>query len=98
MAVDSVEHRIRVALGKAFHHKHQHPEGAVDLGNIAAEQGVSEDQVKEQMTYLRDQNILAGPEAVESEQISGVPAELFGDEHSLSDDGLAWASAGYPVL
>jgi hypothetical protein len=98
MSVESVEHRIRVALGKAFHHKHHNPDGAVDLENIAAEHGVSEDQVKEQMAYLRNQNILAGPLAVEGAQVSGVPAEFYGDQHSLSDNGLAWASAGYPVL
>lgn len=98
MSDESWEHRVRVALGKAFHHRHHNPEGAVDLEHIAREQGVSEDQVKEQMAYLREQNLLVGPLASEGQQVSGVPSHTFADQHQLSDAGFAWVSAGFPIV
>ncbi len=97
MTEQSIEHRIRVAIGKAFHHKHQTQAGTVDLQNIAAQHGVSEDQVKEQMAYLRSQNLLDGPLAAEGEQIADVPITGFGD-YQLTEEGLAWVEAGYNYL
>ena len=95
MAENSLEHRIRVALGKALHHKHRTGSGSVDIENIASEQGVSVDQVKEQFVWLREQNLAGGPLDLEGEQIAKVPAGWFGD-HELTDAGLEWAEEGFP--
>jgi hypothetical protein len=98
MSYASLEHRIRIALGKAFHHKHHTgAEGAVDIGNIASEHNVSEDQVKEQLAFLHANNVLSGPLALEGEHTAGVPAAMYHDVH-ITDAGLGWAAAGYPVL
>lgn len=97
MTDDSIFHKIRVDLGKAFHHKHTNPDGKVDIESIATENGVSQSQVQEQMEYLRRQNLIAGPMANEGLQVRGVPdSEL--DQHNLTQDGLAWSMAGYPVI
>jgi len=97
MTEESIEHRIRVAIGKAFHHKHQTGTGTVDLDNIASDHGVSEDQVKEQIAYLKKQNVIGGPMASEGEQVANVPISGFG-EYQLTEEGLAWAGAGYNYL
>ncbi len=97
MTEESIEHRIRVEIGKAFHHKHQTQSGTVDLQNIAAQHGVSEDQVKEQIAYLKKQNILGGPLAGEGEQVANVPFAALAS-YELTDEGLAWAGAGYNYL
>ncbi len=97
MSDDSIIHKVRVSIGKAFHYKHKDPAGKVDLESIASENGVSEDQVREQMEYLRSQNLIRGPLSNEGMQVRGVPAELM-DNHHLTEDGLAWADAGYPVI
>jgi hypothetical protein len=97
MSVESLEHRIRVALGKAFHHKHHTESGSVDILNIASEHEVSEDQVKEQLAYLHRQNLLGGPLEFEGHQVAGVPGGAYDDVH-ITDAGLGWAAAGYPVL
>lgn len=97
MSDESIFHKIRVDIGKAFHHKRTDPEGMVDIESIASENGVSEDQVREQMSYLHSQNMIRGPLANEGLQVRGVPdGEL--DQHHLTEDGLAWANAGYPVI
>jgi hypothetical protein len=97
MTDESRAHRIRVSIGKAFHHKHHDPDGKVDLERIASEHGVSEDQVREQVDYLRQQNLIGGPLEFEGEQIRGVPSSVF-DDHHLTPDGLAWANSGFPVI
>lgn len=97
MTHESIEHRIRAALGKAFHHKHESGEETASLENIASEHGVSEDQVKEQLSYLRSQNLLGGPLAIEGQGVANVPIGNFAD-HELTDEGLAWARAGYPYI
>src|SRR6188472_2212375 len=97
MSIDSVEHRIRVSIGKVLHHKRTNPEGTVDIEHIAQEHGVSEDQVREQVAWLRSQNLVGGPLEIEGQQVSQVPNEALG-LHDLSEAGLAWAMAGYPVL
>ncbi len=97
MSEDSIEHRIRVAIGKAFHHKHQTGEGSANLENIAAEHGVSEDQVKEQIAYLKKQNYLGEPLAGEGAQVANVPFAGFA-AYALTEEGLAWAGAGYNYL
>ena len=94
MSIDSLEHRIRVSLGKAFHHKHTTKEGAVDIEAIASEHGVSNDQVQEQIAYLKRQNILSGPLGMDESQVEGVPA----GDHDLTFNGLGWATAGYPII
>jgi hypothetical protein len=95
MTESSLEHRIRVALGRAFHHRHRNGSGSVDIEDIAAEHGVSEDQVMEQLAWLRHQNLLGGPMMDESLQVAGVPLAGY-DEHHLTDEGVAWAESGYP--
>jgi hypothetical protein len=99
MSIDSIEHRIRVSIGKVLHHKHTNanPDGTVDIEHIAREHGVSEDQVREQVAWLRGQNLIGGPLEIEGQQVSQVPNETLGN-HQLSDAGLAWAMAGYPLL
>lgn len=97
MAEDSIEHRIRVAIGKAFHHKHETGEASANLENIAGEHGVSEDQVKEQVAYLKKQNVLGGPLAAEGEQVANIPFGAYA-AYALTDEGLAWAGAGYNYL
>jgi len=97
MSENSIEHRIRVALGKALHHKHRTGSGSVDLEHIASEHNVSVDQVKEQFSWLREQNLVGGPLDLEGEQIARVPAYWF-DEHELTDQGLEWAEAGFPAV
>jgi len=98
MSIDSIEHKIRVSIGKVLHHKHHNPEeGSVDIEHIAQEHGVSEDQVREQMTWLRTQNLIAGPLEYEGMQVSEVPMESLG-AHDLSESGMAWAMAGYPLI
>lgn len=95
MSENSLEHRIRVALGKVFHHKHKSGSGAVNIEQIASEHDVSVSQVKEQFAWLREQNLINGPLDVESEQISHVPASWFQD-HELTEEGLEWAESGFP--
>ena len=97
MSDDSIIHKIRTSIGEAFHHKHKDPAGKVDIESIASENGVSEDQVREQMEYLRSQNLIRGPLSNEGLQVRGVPSEMM-DHHHLTEDGLAWADAGYPVI
>ena len=98
MSDESLEHRIRVALGNAFHHKHHTGgEGAVDIEHIASEHNVSEDQVKEQLAFLHRQNIIGGPLEFEGMQVAGVPGAMYDDVH-ITDTGLGWAASGYPVL
>lgn len=97
MTDDSLAHKIRVSIGKAFHHKHHDPSGKIDLESIASEHGVSEDQVQEQMSYLRQQNLIGGPLESEGQQISQVPSSVF-DDHHLTPDGIIWATAGFPVM
>lgn len=96
MSENSLEHRIRVALGKALHHKHRTKSGSVNLEDVAAEHDVSVDQVKEQFGWLREQNLIGGPLDLEGEQIANVPAYWF-EEHELTDQGLDWAEAGFPI-
>lgn len=96
MAGPSLEHRIRADIGKALHRRHVDGSGTVDIEHIAREQGVSEDQVREQFDWLREQNLVQGPLAEEGEQIEDVPADWYG-AHSLTDLGLAWAENGYPA-
>ena len=96
MAGPSLEHRIRADIGKALHRKHVDGSGEVDVEHIARENGVSQDQVQEQFTWLRQQNLVQGPMADESEQIEDVPPSWYG-AHSLTDLGLAWAENGFPA-
>ncbi len=96
MSDESLAHRIRVSLGKAFHHKHTTNEGTVDVEHIANEHGVSEDQVMEQFAWLREQNMVAGPLENEARQIGGVPGANIHD-HNITEDGLLWAASGYPA-
>jgi hypothetical protein len=96
MAAPSLEHRIRAELGRALHRRHVDGSGTVDIAHIAREQGVSEDQVREQFAWLREQNLVQGPMDLESEQIDDVPPSWYG-AHSLTDLGLAWAENGYPA-
>jgi hypothetical protein len=58
---------------------------------------VSEDQLKEQLAYLRSQNLIGGPLAIEGEQTIGVPSATYKDTY-LTEEGLAWAEAGYAVI
>lgn len=97
MTDDSLAHQIRVSLGKAFHGKHLDPAGKVDIESIASENGVSESQVREQMNYLRTQNMIRGPLANEGLQVRDVP-DHEPNAHDLTDEGLAWSLAGYPVI
>ena len=97
MTDDSLAYKIRVSIGKAFHHKHHDPEGKVDLEGIASEHGVSEDQVREQLGYLRQQNLIGGPLEFEGEQIRRVPSAVF-DDHHLTPDGVAWAASSFPLI
>jgi hypothetical protein len=96
MAGASLEHRIRADIGKALHRRHLDGAGVVDIEHIARENGVSQDQVEEQFSWLREQNLVQGPMDIESEQVADVPANWYG-EHSLTDLGLAWAENGYPA-
>jgi hypothetical protein len=96
MAAVSLEHRIRVDIGKALHRKHLDQAGAVDVEHIARENDVSQDQVEEQFRWLREQNLVQGPMTDESEQIADVPANWYG-AHSLTDLGLMWAENGFPA-
>ena len=95
MTGSSLEHRIRADIGKALHRKHLDGSGEVDIEHIARENGVSQDQVDEQFTWLREQNLAQGPLAIEGEAIDDVPSNWYG-AHSLTDLGLAWAENGYP--
>ena len=95
MADASLEHRIRVALGRAFHHKHKMRDGSVDIEHIASEHGVSEDQVMEQFAWLRNQGLIDGPLNNESRQIGKIPAEMI-DQHHLTGEGLNWAETDFP--
>ncbi len=97
MSIESIEHKIRVSVGKALHHNRSHAEGQVDIEHVAQEHGVSEDQVREQVAWLRSQNLVNGPLEYESQQVSHVPTESLGNVQ-FSDAGLAWAMAGYPLL
>jgi hypothetical protein len=97
MSDESFVHKIRVSIGQAFHHKHHNPDGKVDIESIASEHGVSEDQVREQMEYLRGQNMIRGPLSNEGLQVRGVPQYMM-DDHHMTEDGLNWAMAGYPVI
>lgn len=97
MSDESFAHKIRVSIGQAFHHKHHDPAGKVDIESIASEHGVSESQVREQMEYLRSQNMIRGPLSNEGMQVRGVPQTMM-DDHHLTEDGLNWAMAGYPVI
>ena len=95
MAAESLEHRIRVSLGKALHHRHHDQDGVADIENIASEHGVSEDQVMEQVSWLREQNLIEGPMQNESGQIARIPASEWSN-HKFTSDGLEWAGAGFP--
>ena len=97
MTEESLEHRIRVALGKAFHHKHTTQSGDVDVESIASEHGVSNDQVREQISYLKSQDIISGPMALEGAQVAGVPGSVS-DDSILTATGLGWAETGYPAF
>jgi hypothetical protein len=97
MTEESLEHRIRVSLGKAFHHKHKTQAGAVDIEDIASQHGVSNDQVEEQIAFLKSQDILSGPMGLEGEQVSHVPGSVSGDA-VLTAVGLQWAESGYPAF
>lgn len=95
MTQTSLEHRIRVSLGKALHHRRNDADGVVDIEHIASEHGVSEDQVMEQVGWLREQNLVDGPLQSESGQIGKIPASEW-PNHKLTSDGLEWAGAGFP--
>lgn len=95
MSQTSLEHRIRVSLGKALHHRHHDPDGVADIESIASEHGVSEDQVMEQVAWLREQNLIEGPMQNESGQIGHIPPSEW-PNHRLTSDGLDWAGAGFP--
>jgi hypothetical protein len=97
MTEESLEHRIRVSLGKMFHHNHKTQSGDVDIEGIASEHGVSNDQVREQIAYLKSQDILSGPMALEGAQVSGVPGS-GSDNSILTATGLGWAESGYPAI
>jgi hypothetical protein len=94
MTDHALNHPIRVAIGRALHHKHLTHAGSVDLEHIASELGVSEDQMLEQFAWLREQKLISGPLGTESEQIDHVPTSSF-DQHRLTDEGLAWAESGF---
>jgi hypothetical protein len=95
MTQPSLEHRIRVSLGNALHRRHHGQPGVEDIESIASEHGVSEDQVMEQVAWLREQNLIDGPLQNESGQISHIPASEWPD-HKLTSAGLEWAGAGFP--
>jgi DNA-binding GntR family transcriptional regulator len=97
MSIESIEHKIRVSIGKALHHNKSNPDGKVDVEHVADEHGVSEDQVREQMAWLHNQNLIGGPLANESRQVSQVPYGSLNDVE-FSEAGLAWSMAGYPML
>lgn len=95
---DDKTHAIRQSIGKVVYWNTQDDaEGKPDLEAIAREHDVSESQVAEQMEYLRSQNLIRGPLSNEGLQVRGVPDYML-DKHHLTEDGLAWADAGYPVL
>jgi len=97
MSIESIEHKIRVSIGKALHHNRSNPEGKVDIEHVAEEHGVSEDQVREQVAWLHRQNLVGGPLANESLQVAGVPGGSLGDLQ-YTEAGMAWSMAGYPLL
>ncbi len=95
---DDKTHAIRQSIGKVVYWNTQNDnEGKADIESIAREHNVSEDQVRDQMEFLRSQNLIRGPLANEGLQVREVPGHMLA-HHTLTEDGLAWADAGYPVL
>ena len=97
MSIESIEHKIRVSIGKALHHNKSDQEGKLDIEHIADEHGISQDQVQEQVAWLHRQNLVAGPLEYESQQVSGVPGASL-RKLDYTEAGLAWSMAGYPLL
>lgn len=97
MSDDHLIHRLRVSIGEAFHHHHLSGEGEVDLSHVAAAHGVSDDEVNEQLQYLRDQNIIGGPEGADGSASGGITGDVANGEY-LTTAGLAWAASGFPFL
>jgi hypothetical protein len=97
MTPETLDQRIRAALGEVFHRKQRLDTGDVDIEAIASEHGVSEEQILEQMAWLREQSLIGGPLEEEGRQISGLPYSGY-DEHHLTNRGVAWAEAGFPEV